>query len=418
MRRSDHALDRPPARTRGMRTRLSGSLAMVLAIGLAGGCVGLRQYNKTPDEYSRRIELGDMDGSVDLAVIEFDDRGELWDLAQLSSAVETIEQRSAASSNGVLVVVYLHGWKHNADWDRENGGLRMFASQLVETARGLSPAGQLAADHVVGIYLGWRGRVLRGPLGDFSFWNRRAAAERVASINMRETIFRVVHAVKSRPQSKVILYGHSMGGMILGKTMGPSLATLLMLNGPSGTRLPVDLVVLANPAIEALMVNQFVDFLKRHGAALMLESPDGSRRPARGPLMVSITSEEDRATSFAFPLGIGLTIPFGAYRDYADPDLPSQRYLAMHTDGHVDRLVSHTADVVDGKVVLREVPDRYNDTPYWVIRVTKAVCADHGDIGNRYLNQLLVELTRMREVYDPTLTPVMILNGGGEPVPP
>lgn len=392
-------------------------LVVALVVGLAvGGCVGLRCYNKSPEDYARRIPVDDRQGVADLAIIEFDDRGELWDLAQLASAVDTIEQRSAASTNGILVVVYLHGWKHNADWQREGGGLRVFAAQLAETARGLTPAGKLAADHVVGIYLGWRGRVLRGPQSNFSFWNRRAAAERVASINMRETLFRVVHAVKSRPQSKVILYGHSMGGMILGKTMGPSLTTLLMLNGEAGTRLPVDMAVLANPALEALMVSQFVDFLKRHGAVLMLESHDGSRRPARGPLMASITTEADRATGFSFPLGVGMTVPFGAYRKYADPRLPSQRHLAMHTDGHVDRLVSHTADVVDGKVVLTEVPNRYNDTPYWVIRVSKAVCGSHGDIGNRHLNALLVELTRLREVYDPSLTPVMVLTGSGDPL--
>lgn len=102
---------------------------------------------------------------------------------------------------------------------------------------------------------------------------------------MRESLFRVIHEVKSRPQSKVVLYGHSMGGMVLGKTMGPSLATLLMLNGEAGTRLPVDLIVMANPGIDALTVHQFVDFLKRHGAELQLQEPDGTRRPARDGLV-------------------------------------------------------------------------------------------------------------------------------------
>lgn len=245
----DSAIGREGAHAWLMVVGLACRFVVTLGVGLAaGGCVGLHCYNKSPEEYSRRIEVGDRHGAADLAIIEFDDRGELWDLSQLTSAVDTIEQRSATSTNGILVVVYIHGWKHNADWQRERGGLRMFAGQLAETARGLSPAGELAADRVVGIYLGWRGRVLRGPLSNFSFWNRRAAAERVASINMRETLFRVIHAVKSRPQSKVILYGHSMGGMILGKTIGPSLTTLLMLNGEAGTRLPVDMAAASRQA--------------------------------------------------------------------------------------------------------------------------------------------------------------------------
>jgi hypothetical protein len=320
-----------------------------------------------------------------------------------------IDEQSRDSTNGVLVVVYVHGWKHNADWSREKGNLRIFADQLVTTAAGLGQAGKLSCDRVVGIYIGWRGDSMRGPLRNLSFWNRRGAAERLASIHMRETLFRVIHAVKSRPQSKVVLYGHSMGGMVLGKTMGPSLATLLMLNGEAGTSLPVDLIVLANPAIDALTVQQFVGFLKRHGAELQLQEPDGTRRPARGPLMVSVTSEADTATGSSFPFGMTIRGWFNAYRTRENAAFPSQKYLALHTDGHVDALVSHVADVVDGRVMLKEIPNRYNDTPYWVVRVSKEICRNHGDIANPHLNQLLADLTRMREVYNSTLTPVMVL---------
>ena len=398
----------------GAFLRRGAALLLALTGAIGSGCVGLRSYNQTRAEYLRHL---DTQGGIpaDLAIIEFDDQGQCWDLAQLEDTLDLIKQQSGAASNGVLVVVYIHGWKHNADWSREKGNLRVFAEQIRQTAEGMSSIGRPSCERVIGVYIAWRGDSMRWPLRQLSFWGRRAAAERLASINMRESLFRLIHAVKTRPQSKVVLYGHSMGGMVLGKTMAPSLTTLLMLNQGAGTRLPVDLVVLANPAIDALTVSDFVRFLKRHKAELQMEAPDGTRHPASGPLIVSVTSEADSATGSAFPFGMTLTAPFKAYRPHLDKTYPSQRYLATHTDGHVDALVSHTAEVRDGRVVLSEVPGRFNDTPCWVIRVSREVCANHGDIGNPHLNQLLADLTRMREVYDRTLVPVMVLRGEESP---
>lgn len=45
------------------------------------------------------------------------------------------------------------------------------------------------------------------------------------------------------------------------------------------------------------------------------------------------------------------------------------------------------------------VPDRCNDTPYWVIRVPKEICRNHGEIGNPHMNVLVEMLLRMRDAY-------------------
>ena len=51
------------------------------------------------------------------------------------------------------------------------------------------------------------------------------------------------------------------------------------------------------------------------------------------------------------------------------------------------------------------MPDRCNDTPYWVIRVPKEICRNHGDIGNPRMNELVEMLLHMRDAYTSTNWP-------------
>ena len=85
--------------------------------------------------------------------------------------------------------------------------------------RGLGEPGR----PVVGLFIGWRGRTYSLPiLIDASFWNRRVAAHRVASMGLIEVLQRTLRAASENPDSKCFLLGHSMGGLILEKTIGPT----------------------------------------------------------------------------------------------------------------------------------------------------------------------------------------------------
>ena len=212
-------------------------------------------------------------------------------------------------------------------------------------------------------------------------------------------------AAKQNPDSKVVMYGHSMGGRILFNAMSTSLVNMSINRDSESQALPVDLVIMANPAVRAVDVARFVDLLKRYRVKLMVKDSDGSEVPAEGPLIASITSEADTATSHAFPFGQSLVRPFRAYREDSEPGRPSQGYLAAHTDGHTDLLLSHRAAIVNGKVELTPVPDRDNDTPYWVIRVPKEICRNHSDIDNPRMNELVEMLLHMREAYTATNWP-------------
>jgi hypothetical protein len=400
-----------------------GCFALTLK-GLLGaaGCVGLRQYHKERAEYLRTCEDPATGATADLCIIEFDDQGGFWDLRQLQDAVALIRQRNAESPNGIVTPVFIHGWKNNADWNMLDGNLRGIAGDLPESASLLQQQGGTHPSRVVGVYIGWRGEIARDPVTRaLSFWNRLHAADRMASLHLKEALFSIIAATKERPESKIILYGHSMGGRILFKSIGESLINRSVHASGANHILPVDLVVMANPAISALEVARFVDLMKRHRLQLVVDGPDGEKIPAQGPLIASITSESDYATRRAFPFGQNVTRPFRAYRKDHPPGQPSQAYLAGHTDGHTDMLVSHRAEWVDGKVVLSEVPDRYNDTPYWVIRTTHDICRHHSDIDNPRMNELVRHLLELREAFKAGDRPQLLADplrpAGNEPPP-
>ena len=401
-----------PPRAGRWRVSLKRLLLVFLAfvaigVALPFGCVGNRQFNTAPDDYLRvRTTEGGLPYAV--AVVEFDDQGEPWELAQLDAAVDVIRRFNAESEHGVILHQFIHGWKSNASRDEDSGRrLAWFGEQVARLAE-YSEASAVRtgepARPVVGVYVGWRGRTYSWPiLVDASFWNRRIAAHRVASMRLIEVLERTLRAAKENADSKAFLLGHSMGGMVLEKTIGPIVMSAVIALSTSGGSVPVsyDLIVSANPSTVALYTKQLVDVLKRSDVALVLEDADGSRRPAAGPVMVSLTSEADVVTRVMVPLAMNINSIFVRFRDDRDRSEPSQRRLGVHTAGHLPFLHSHTVTVRDDEVVLNEIPGRWNDTPFWVFRVPVEISADHGDISSPLLGRLLFDLMDLNEVFVP-----------------
>jgi hypothetical protein len=52
----------------------------------------------------------------DIAVVEFDDAGAFARPGQLDAATECIKAARERTPAGALVVVFIHGWHHNARW--------------------------------------------------------------------------------------------------------------------------------------------------------------------------------------------------------------------------------------------------------------------------------------------------------------
>ena len=254
-----------------------------------------------------------------IAFIEFDDQGRLWSRAQLDLLDRTLVSEGARESyDGVSVVFFAHGWKHDAAVCDENVAcfrtfLGQIASDLAAAARA-SP-GSVRPSRVVGVYAGWRGRSISVPvLAEVSFWARKHAAERIGSGELVEVLTHLDQFVQNqnaggRFRSGLSVVGHSLGGTMVYE----ALANVMKMRVVEalGRRATVDpehnivsgfgdVVMLVNPAFEASLYAPIEDLLALFDSFSSLQSP----------VLVIVESETDMPNQMWFPLGRGLDALF------------------------------------------------------------------------------------------------------------
>lgn len=326
----------------------------------------LIQQRSPAPERDCRITAHEVSDEYDLLFVEFDDQGMLYPraaseqreaLRQQERALETgnpniadlpsgvrfpsertddqirfvMEELRALAQpsppykyDGINLVVYVHGWNHNADADDED--VRAFrkalkATELAEEARVINDGGR--PRRVVGLFVGWRGSSLLSLLQRATFWDRMTVARHVATGQARGLLAELKGfqaelngidppdtgqddactkddgAIRRAPRARMVLVGHSFGALLLYSATSTALTEALVRerNGEGatayGNRIG-DLVVLLNPAFEATR------FMPLHRLAHETDYPY-SRVAA--PIMVSITSQTDNATRIAFPIG-------------------------------------------------------------------------------------------------------------------
>ncbi len=303
-----------------------------------------------------------------LAVVEFDDQGEFWNRDQLDldlqcllyqlTGEKDVERNkicqklvipTAPDNLGIrpaIVMVYVHGWKHNASPRNEDrgGNLSSFHDVLARTASAETQRAkicqnskengrcEIARREVVGIYLGWRGKSFVGIplLQEFTIFNRRQAAERVGRVAASHAIHRIGNWTKDFNENSLsVLVGHSLGAVILENILTRSLTAE---SDELQELLPADLAILINSANEAILAQQVVDTL----------GPPAPRaidawKQMEIPLIVSLASPGDKAVRYYFPLSQKFKTLFKHFRD------PEQRFLYTHTPGFskLPSLVSH-----------------------------------------------------------------------------
>jgi hypothetical protein len=393
-----------------------------LSAVLLSGCVGNQPYRLggiADDTYANQKAafeevpvLGDR--SYRLSFVEFDEKGDFWDRRQLGRA----SQRIRSGNKPVLLVMFIHGWHHNAA-DRPPGGknpgdVETFQRLLSELAVSQSTEGL----QVHGVYIGWRGRLVQGPLDYLTFLDRKGAATRVAGTPVTETIFECIRqARKYRPGSKCVVIGHSFGALVLEKAMAQAMAgTLLAQDVQSRGQsfyAPADLILLVNSAAESIYAKEMKDLLTR-------TKHRGTVTPDR-PLLISMTSKSDSATKGWFPFGTFFPNLFAHRRykwdnkyDNASHNVDQHDYLTS-TPGHNPHLWSHDTvttappdSAVQSDAAFEEnlqhphgltfaTADRTNPgafkwwhldrvaesdplTPYWVIRVPDEIIHGHAPI--------------------------------------
>ena len=424
---------------------LRRQLRMLLVAMLLTGCIGNQMQRGTDS-----VENGD---GYSIAFVELDDLGELWMPSQVTRALASIESANQ-HPDGAVFVLFVHGWNHNAAaGDANVMGFRRQLERIVDGERtrvGMPPR------PVVGVYVSWRGKTSSFlPLNLLTFYSRRGASERVASLAATETIYRLITHAKRNAHTRTVLLGHSFGGAILETALSQALVGFLIQNKGEDIDFPADLVVLINPASQAIRAKQFVEILARHRLRLY-RMDDASELRFERPLIVSMTSSGDWVTGAAFPLGLGVKGLTKNYRSYGSDvcnAVTPQRLLYRKTAGHTRELLSHRvltkpapvpadvpksvheiAESLEGRYdplsrlqsfvfdgatyqfTIQRLAGAFNDTPYWIMRVPTTILPDHGRIFGTDLQELLRALIVITGSFEPGARTVMVREDGVRPL--
>ncbi len=262
-----------------------------------------------------------VDGDFQLAFVEFGDDGTAWSAAQRQRVIKTVTD--AGEPNGIALLVFVHGWRHNANVCDDNVAcfrqvLQSFAIRE-HTLNGAHPRS------VVGVYLGWRGlSSCTEPLTTTSIWRRKNIGENLGARAGREVLRQLMTAFGSvkdgHPNSRLIIAGHSLGAGVVFSAVTPLLLQRLHdaipqdaqnrtikridtldVTPESPTQTPPvplpDLVLLLNPAFEAELYKPIQLQLSSMAARnIQFDS-------CQQPLMMTISSSHDGATKGIFFLG-------------------------------------------------------------------------------------------------------------------
>ena len=254
----------------------------------------------------------------DLAFVEFSERGNVFSRENFNKVLSHI--KSEEKNSGVMLVVYAHGWKHNAGG--KTGDVKKFRKALVSLSK---VSKQVSPRKVIGLYIGWRGESLRLPLIDFfTYWGRKNVARQVGTGGVSELLIRLNKITKNKTGSiknVFVISGHSFGGALILSAMKDILIyhTLNTKKVPSNTcKLPTvnftrhcragcykgeafsDSTILINPAIEANELLQIKEIVS--------EKRCYSREQPK--LLHILSSKADNATGVAFLVGqkIGVSV--------------------------------------------------------------------------------------------------------------
>ncbi|QXH55112.1 hypothetical protein [Pseudomonas maumuensis] len=250
-----------------------------------------------------------LDANPLLRVVEFTDDGEFVNRCQLSDVIYAVRGTPRATGTQIppvkvrtpkLVVIYIHGWKHDAD-TQDNDVLQF--QTLLKQLKTLESHRDKPRD-VVGIFIGWPGRALDVPILDnLSFWGRKGGADRVAAAgNVAKLLssIRSVSCLEEASEDFIVGIGHSFGGRVLYTATAPMFINALAMSHPGNKNMHyeqisgvIDLTILLNPAFEA----------SRYTALAASRRYQETLGNSQQPVLLTVSTDNDLATRYAFPTG-------------------------------------------------------------------------------------------------------------------
>lgn len=357
-------------------------------------------FDKGIDRTSRTFfdpETRERPSSVPIVkVVDFTNVGEVYDRCQWSDVLYEVRggvDLEAARKRSKFVVIYVHGWKHNSSKDDTD------LSHFTQWIKKLSES-RGADEDVVGVYVSWPGQSIDIPIIDnLTFWGRKGAADRVSTAANFSKLLSSIESVRRQRKNSndfIVGIGHSFGARILFGGVSPLLLHELQIHHPgsrAGTYKTfkgiLDLTVLLNPAFEAT----------RHTAF------DSSRRwqeafhSNQQPILLTISTNNDYATKFAFPIGqfFGTRwqarerTTLGNYSEYTTHKLQ----IASTSKEDTEQKNIWYDDFCEGNLCLsRFEGDRQPGNPFLIATTDASVINGHNGVWDHKLQDWLAQFIR------------------------
>lgn len=268
---------------------------VLLCAVLLCGCVGNSPFRPSGtaacDHWSPCGEAYEVNDGYDLAFFEYSERGHDFNPAQTSVLLKKIKDSSDAGD--IALVVFVHGWKHNASPEDEN--VLSFKKALARIVKSKATGDK----KLIGVYVGWRGMSFHGlQLENLTFWDRKATAEQVGRGGVNDLFLNLEYIASAKKENFMLTVGHSFGAAITLTALHDTLLSKMMAIEREEESKPFgDGVVLLNPAIEA---NQAL-LLKEH--SMKIGAMDEGKRKNKSSIMYIVSSRADLPTNWAFPVG-------------------------------------------------------------------------------------------------------------------
>jgi hypothetical protein len=339
-----------------------GSLLLIAISALLFGCESSKpfrtnnQIGVNPNSTNSNFVIEERTNYT-LGFVEFDDQGWLLRPNQIETVTSKFSEEM--KTQGLLIVTFVHGWKHNAgSQDGNVVMMRKILSHISTMEQFISKRENRSAKRVVGVYIGWRGLSAKvEPFEELSFWGRKSTAETVghgAVVELLTTLENLKNqsnkeygeAISNhkRASTKLIIIGHSFGGDIVYSATAPILVERMVENGgtngsPQPPKSLGDMVILINPAFEAARF----ETIQRLATTKTFSGENC--------VLVVFTSKTDDATKIAFPLGRRVSTLFDTY----PKEQLGQGKANVTAVGHYSPYITYDLNALDKKRGTNEV---------------------------------------------------------------
>lgn len=357
----------------------------------------------------------------ELHFVEFDDQGLFSDKRQMNNVLKSLNGRE-----NVDVVIFIHGWHHNALADDEN----VLAFQRVLKKL----AGRNPSRHIFGVLVGWRGESLKiDGLNEFIFWERKNTSIEVGRGQVAELFDKLKHESQGMKDSRLIKIGHSFGASVLLSATKSDLSRQISqgCSLSSGNKKNNGFTILVNPAIEA--IHYFPIFEQSENWKNYCPTAD---EVPLNPVVAVFSSESDWATQKWFPIGRNISTFFENHKEIKIKNRGgieinlSEYDMDVKTVGNYDKFITHQlhgliggrsesdgclinpkkwsdvivsplgqgwkANFTDSGTVLTHLKNSPAFSPAWVVKVQDDVIGDHTEIWGSRFNCFLEELILLK----------------------